>query len=201
MEGLDLYISAAGVTVPGMDLKIAQELLAVALKEFFARDTYLLIYGVSEMAITHKLAEYLEKNLRKFDIENIDQISVDCEYNRNGEKEKYISVSLHEVSEKLRMHLAGKGEALNPDNEMVRSISTRPDIIVHQRGSNDRNLFIVEVQKDINPDGDEYDKYKLKMFTQRDQNPYHFRYGVFLLFGTGTQPRLLEECWTAANPD
>src|SRR5258708_925486 len=46
--------------------------------ELFAKDLCLLQIDVSERAITHKLAEYLQQR--------IPYLNVDCEYNRNSAK-------------------------------------------------------------------------------------------------------------------
>jgi len=108
--------------------------------------------NISERTITHKLAEYLQRNFPP-------TISVDVEYNRNielGEKKpKYYQ------DEKYGM----------------------PDIIVHQRLSNEHNILIIEIKKQNNKiiKDREKDFEKLEAFTtSTNAEGYNFQLGLFL---------------------
>lgn len=83
-----------------------------ALFQLHARDGYLLKHGIHERAMSHRVAVYLEYQFPGW--------SVDCEYNKYGDKPK-----------------------LSP----VAKKSKRPDIIVHRRGLDEDNLLAVELKK------------------------------------------------------
>ena len=59
-----------------------------------------------------------------------------------------------------------------------------PDIIVHRRHSDD-NLFVIEVKKTTNNQGDEYDLQKLGAFKQQ----LGYKYAAFLKFEVGQHAR------------
>lgn len=112
-----------------------------ALRELMVRDRYLLVHDVSERAITHKLAEYLQPLFRTWD--------VDCEYNRNGVDPK-------------RIHIWRGPEAVRPQD-----VNSNPDVIVHERGTNGRNLLIVEAKKvPSTPASIEYDRLKIEAYAR-----------------------------------
>jgi hypothetical protein len=129
----------------------------VAVARLFRDDQYLLIHDVSERAVTHKLGEYLQRLFPHW--------HVDCEYNRNRHEPK-------------RVHLPDPG-----DQEAERYVSIYPDIIVHQRGANDRNLLIVEAKKarDGRGDGEARDRTKLVAYARE----LDYTVGVFIVFPTG----------------
>lgn len=123
-----------------------------ALAKFIERDLYLLEHDVNEKAITHKLAEYLQ--------EVFPDRNVDCEYNRDGNEPKRVGL-------------------LDASGKTTRS-NINPDIIVHQRGTNDHNLLIVEAKKsnDARVDGTDNDRNKLIAYA-RDLN---YTIGIFIVF-------------------
>jgi hypothetical protein len=67
-------------------------------------------------------------------------------------------------------------------------VSVLPDVIVHWRGENNRNLLIIEAKKsnDGRPGGEKKDKEKLVAFA--DNARYKYKVGVFVRFYTGTNP-------------
>lgn len=82
-------------------------------------DSFLFDKDVSEWAVAHRLAAYLEGFFPEYD--------VDCEYNRMpGPDGEYDSKAPKKV-------LGNK--------------KIRPDIIVHRRGSNEDNLIAIEMKK------------------------------------------------------
>lgn len=145
------------------------------LAELFKNDLILLQNDVSERAIAHKFAEYLQ--------DRIPMLNVDCEYNRN--------VELGERARKRLKVLKVKREAeisVGLEEDDCLAISTYPDIIVHRRTKNDENLLVVEVKKRNSKVSRDHDYEKLRAFTDLgDENPYHYKYGVFILLDTGTQ--------------
>lgn len=86
-------------------------------------DKELLERDVSEWAITHRLALYLTRNL-SLD-QRFSKYFVDCEYNKMLEPNGHNYVAKHGDSSKL----------------------IRPDIIVHDRGNNNKNLLVIELKK------------------------------------------------------
>ncbi len=155
-----------------------KKILNESIKELLEKDSCLLEVDVSERAITHKLAEYLQRQ--------IPYLNVDCEYNRNTSQG----------------NIKSKGIIIKPEPKSIISlrgerISTFPDIIVHRRMRNDENLLIVEVKKRKARASCENDFRKLKAFTENtERNSYHFKYGVFILLNTGNEkPQKTEVTW------
>jgi len=110
--------------------KKVKEFVSRACREVELKDIFLLEKDVSEWAIAHRLAVYLEKYFPEF--------NVDCEYNRMpGEDGKY--------GEEAPKKLYGQKKI-------------RPDIIVHHRGSNNANLLAIELKKSTNRTGTEDDR-------------------------------------------
>lgn len=95
----------------------AIELIHSALIKLLDKDRYLIQYATHENTINARLARYLE------DILSSDEIDVDVEYNKNGEGFKeYI------------------------DRDDLKKYA-RIDIIIHQRGNNNKNLIAFECKK------------------------------------------------------
>ncbi|MGA9112016.1 MAG: hypothetical protein WB290_17170 [Smithella sp.] len=153
-----------------------EQIIHECLKELLKKDSNLLKNDVSERTITHKLAEYLQ--------DRIPNLNVDCEYNRNyelGERvEKILYVLNIERKEKIRSGLLEEDDLL--------AISTYPDIIVHRRMTNAKNLLVIEVKKKNSRVSRDHDFKKLRAFTDSsNRNLYHYKYGVFILLDTGTR--------------
>lgn len=116
----------------------ANLIVNAAIDDLIANDMELLELGVTERALSHQLAHYIASMV-------VTPLSVDCEYNRHFEDPK-------------RLNLPPR-RAL--DNEL-RATTVFPDIIVHQRNSDDQNLLVLELKK---PDEDiVYDELKLRAF-------------------------------------
>lgn len=142
-----------------------------ALDELYKQDLILLKNEVSERAITHMLAEYLQVRFQ--------ELNVDCEYNRDLESGLYAAKKIY-LSSPLK-ELAERGAK----EEELLSVSTFPDIIVHRRGNNDHNILVIEVKKKISSVDHKWDDQKLHAFTDiNGHNNYGFKYGVFVLLGT-----------------
>jgi hypothetical protein len=161
--------------------------LKESIEELLAKDAVLLQHDVSERAITHKLAEYLQVHFPS--------LNVDCEYNRNAERGAYAAKVLGILRESAREVTREVLEQTQKGDEMVEeeilSVSTYPDIIVHRRTVNSHNLLVVEVKKALDfPPAHNYERSyqhdyaKLCAFTESEgHNPYRYRYGYFLLLG------------------
>ena len=72
--------------------------------------------------------------------------------------------------------------------------SVFPDIIIHKRGKNDKNILIIEVKKAYdrwlwyNNLGKRFDYYKLQQYMNSDNagTGFSYDYGCFIEIGTGT---------------
>jgi len=99
-------------------------LLKLSLKKLIEKDNELIDRNLKEEAINHKLAMYLEKYFNASNLEGLignPTISVDIEYNKNGDRCKYTSI--------------------DSNRRMI------PDILIHERGENDNNLVAIECKK------------------------------------------------------
>ena len=81
----------------------------------------------------------------------ITEYDVDCEYNRNKDDKKNMGKS----------HI-------------------RPDIIIHERGSNEHNLVVIEIKPWWNSDDTLYDEKKLEFLTSTDCD-FKYKYGLSLI--------------------
>jgi hypothetical protein len=144
-----------------MNLTKLQSIVGNAIDLFFARDSALLELGVSEWAIAHRLAVYLEPQLSGW--------NVDCEYNRQGQS---VDERLGEVS--IKRSTEGK--------------RTRPDIVVHHRGrvEKEHNLLVLELKR--GQVGMDYEK--SKEFTAPANDKRHFQYRFGLALGIQGSPSL-----------
>lgn len=103
----------------------AADLLARAIRVFLLRDSQLLELGVSERAIAFRLALYMSRSrlIRP-------PLTIDCEYNRH-------------LGDRKKLNLPPRRR---PNGE-PRPSDVSPDILVHQRNSDDHNLLALELKK------------------------------------------------------
>ncbi|MEK7435110.1 MAG: hypothetical protein AABZ74_18410 [Cyanobacteriota bacterium] len=162
-----------------MEKTLISEKVTKAINNLLINDTYLLEHDLNERSITHKLAEYLQQEFLGF--------NVDCEYNGNITRSNYRgkNLNLHEQKDKLK----------NKYPKAV--ISVYPDIIVHQRGTNDNNLLLIEVKKSSSRVDSAFDLDKLRVYTiDSGLNKLGYEYGIFLKFKAGqNNPNLEEIIW------
>lgn len=163
-----------------------KQVITECLDELFDKDFLLLKHDVSERAITHKLAEYIQKR--------IPELNVDCEYNRNVEEKDSKKINI--LKTKRISIVKSDFKDFETEDDLL-AISTYPDIIVHRRTKNSENMLIIEVKKKNSKVHSDFDHQKLMAFTdQSEQNPYHYKFGVFILLETGNQePQEPELTW------
>ena len=82
------------------------------------------------------------------------------EYNRRGNITKTIRVPKN-----------------NKNWKSLKTQSTFPDIIVHERGPEGRNILVIEIKKSTNLDSGDADRAKLQAFRKE---PYNYKFGLFL---------------------
>jgi len=109
-----------------------------------------------EVCINHRFSNHLEKYLTEdLEKEIVEKIYFDIEFNREGEKPKYVKGKLY-----------------------------RPDIIVHNRksGEEKKNILIVECKKaDASCSDIENDRSKIVDFMTDEK--YLYQYGLQIIYG------------------
>lgn len=104
-----------------MDFISVKNIIESSLKKLVLNDKHLLRNKVKEECLNHKLANYIEYNVKNINL-NINY-DIDVEYNKNLDLVKKITNS--------------EGE----------EIAIRPDILVHKRDCNSYNLIAIEAKK------------------------------------------------------
>ena len=143
-----------------MQISVKDKLLK-ALEKLQSEDRYLIENGVNERSISHKLAEYLQVEFPDYNVE--------CEYSRDGSYPKKLELPIDQD---------------RPDWDDTAARTVYPDVIVHKRGKQDENLLVIEIKKESNPMGANFDNQKLKAFV--DQLCY--RQTAFITFETKAPP-------------
>ena len=136
-------------------MQAALDKVAVALSEFYARETHLLEKDLGERTLTHRLAVALENQFPEWNI--------DCDYNRLGE----------------RTWRLPKASIVSTDDQLGKSIY--PDIVVHRRAMPE-NLLAIDVRKASNHQPPEHDRHKLRGLTD-PHGWFAYRIGVLLTLG------------------
>src|SRR2546426_6667034 len=126
-----------------------QRLVGNALTRLFHDDSGLFETNVNERSITHKLAEYLQQEFADW--------NVDCEYNRNLDEMKRLSVPKTGI-----------------EWDDLESKTVFPDIIVHKRGAK-KNLLVIEVKKSNSTVPDTFDKIKLNALLRE---PFNYKFAL-----------------------
>jgi hypothetical protein len=153
--------------------------------------------AASERAIAHRLAVYLESELHRDGfLCDRGSMVVDCEYNRHRDRAK-----THCIPEKLVCIVEKAKRTAKPDSDddSFYVFSIAPDIVVHQRGSDENNLLVVEVKKFTNLEIPQYDHLKLACFT-RPPPGYGYKLGAAVTVEDNVAPanrRLLPPKWFA----
>lgn len=123
-----------------------------ALAKLYREDYSLIERKCSERSIVFRLGLYLANSLIT------SGLTVDCEYNRNGEEPK---------------SLIGKR-------------FTYPDIIVHSRGDNENNRLVVEVKTPNDTDTEHFRKDREKLIGFTQELSYVYEQGVHVYIAATT---------------
>ncbi|MEG0094290.1 MAG: hypothetical protein RR945_03520 [Erysipelotrichaceae bacterium] len=144
-----------------------EEILRTSFYQLYNYDHYLIFQDhvngknhVSERAIVFRFAHYLQNIITRKNI--LHELSIDCEYNRNGYDPKYIS---------------GFGNAI-------------PDLIIHKRGSNKKNFLIMEFKTYWNQNNVN-DIAKIQGFMDQS-GKYKYKYGIFFFLGESTKESYMD---------
>lgn len=145
-----------------MDIEKLLLLLDAAIKEFYVKDEYLIQERVHERTCVARIAHYLQNMLDKDEAWR--DLNADCEYNRQVPDEKLSDSCVCEESE----------------YEMY---SVYPDLIVHHRGYNDKNLLVVEFKHACN-DSEKNRKKDIGKIKDMIKDPQkHYMMGVYVCLG------------------
>lgn len=139
----------------------AKKIIDYALTQFFSQDQVLIKYpdikkAVSENCMLFRIGWYMHEYIRKDSRFNL--LNIDCQYNRNfGHPKSMFKPTLSGIEAQIKDPI--------------------PDLLFHERGSNDNNLFLVELKKG-KPKGHELanDVEKLCYFTN-EAYEYKYEYG------------------------
>jgi hypothetical protein len=134
-----------------------ERIVKFCLKKLRSLDKKLLEIKVNERTITHKLAVYLQQSFPEF--------NVDCEYNRDECNE------FDDLVKKLEL------PTNNVSWDDTEAKTVFPDIIVHNRGTQEKNLLVIEVKKSSSSISGKVDRNKLIAFTK---DHYNYKFGLFL---------------------
>ncbi|WP_177764441.1 hypothetical protein [Flavobacterium sp. I3-2] len=143
-------------------------------------DTWLLRNDLSEQSISHRIAFYLDPLFENY--------NVDCEYNGDIDREnnrKAISILKDELQQ---FGLLREKEATDLEKEFTNR-AVFPDIIIHNRGTNENNLCIIEVKKSTSTVPFDYDFIKLRSYTSNNyDNNLKYQLGIFIEAVTNNNP-------------
>ena len=132
-----------------------KQIIFKSLEKLILKDNLIIVKKIKEECINHRFAIYLEDKLEEFLSEqNIRElISVDLEYNKNYNNPKKLLIDGNENSKAIR-----------------------PDIIVHQRDTNDNNLIVIEAKKGY---PNKNDIFKIKGLLN---SPYNYNLGFLVSY-------------------
>lgn len=159
-----------------------------AIKMFFKHDSFLVENNINERSITHKLAEYLGLEFSEY--------HVDCEYNRminrtlkEGENDKkYIKKTLKLDIDDIK-------------SDDIKAKTVYPDIIIHDRKSDENNLLVIEVKKEAGVDKCEenmnFDIKKIKAYVKE----LKYKSGLFMKISSNYNDTVKNFIWYDKNKE
>jgi hypothetical protein len=136
--------------------------IASALERVYRQDFLLIERQAHERSVAFRFGHYFSEIVGQTSFRNDSELTIDCDYNRNLVNVKNMQ-GFNEVHGIL------------------------PDIILHHRGFNDKNVVVIELKGHWGGNG--RDDEKLRGFTHPSENDYQYGLGVFIRLGT-----TLENC-------
>ncbi|MBP6731086.1 MAG: hypothetical protein KA149_03450 [Chitinophagales bacterium] len=167
-----------------MDNSTIIEKIEIAIDALLSNDSWLLEKDLSERSITHKLAEYIQPLF-------LDH-NVDCEYNGDADRDNGDADHLGRkrvgiiTSQLAGLGLLTKRESQDETDQEFLERLVYPDIIIHKRGTNKKNLCIIEVKKSTSTVPYTYDRLKLCAYTTNQYGNLNYQLGVFVKLVTRT---------------
>ncbi len=141
------------------EIKVAIER---AVANVYAQDFSLIEREAHERSCAFRFGIYFTGIIAETSFGDDSDLKVDFDYNRNLDKVKTM-------------------RGFNSTHGIF------PDIILHHRGFNDKNIVVIEFKGHWSGHG--RDDEKLRGFTHQEENDYHYGLGVFIRLG-----RTLENC-------
>jgi hypothetical protein len=139
--------------------------------------------AANEPAISHRLAFYIECEFRIAKIvKERSAVRVDCEYDRHLYDRKRLEVEKDywDIIKK-----ANRSFEVRPEDKSLADLTVYPDIIVHERLFDRRNLLVVEVKKKttalVQKWQEDYDALKLRVFTRPKPRGYGYKIGAWIM--------------------
>lgn len=130
--------------------ELVKKAVGEALQLLFKNDSFLLEADAHERTIAAKLACYLALST------HFPKHQIDVEYNRHGLEPKAVHLpEYYRGDVKQRIF---------------------PDVIMHQRGSDDENLLVIQIKKETNPEPRDYDRAVVEAM----KRGFHYRRGLLL---------------------
>mgnify|MGYP001792798090 CR=1 FL=1 len=117
--------------------------------------------------------------------ENFPELVVDCEYNRHRGAIKSLRI---QQELKKRVVKAQRAVRDDPVRDGWYVFSIFPDVIVHERETDTKNLLVIELKRSSNTIDPDYDRLKLELFTGKRDKGYGYALGVALVVQESTDP-------------
>lgn len=130
-----------------------KHIISLSLQKLYQDDIEIIQKGGMEQAASFRFGTYLYQHCQ--DIEWLKRLNFDMEYNKNG---------------------------LEPKRTPRRPNGVRPDLIIHERNSNNHNILVIEIKGWWNLESRENDFIKIGDFVSQE-GEYKYGLGVFLDLG------------------
>ena len=154
-----------------MDNEVLINIVNKALDNLYKEDYILIKNNVQEESIVSAFTRYFEKEIETMNLKK-KYLSIDNEYNKDilsesGFKEIYYEGKSHNI---------------------------KPDFILHERGTNNNNILVIEFKKMSNNDvkGRKSDKYKLIILTD-NKLKYKYQLGLFIDLSTERNKTIIKK--------
>ena len=152
-----------------------QEKVMQAINFFMENDSVLLELSAHEQAISHRIGVYLEQTFAS------EKLNIDCEYNKHLDGVKRID--LHDLNPELYKPCGCDAcrKIIDQNIHEILEKDFRPDVVIHSRGNDTKNVIVIEIKKSKECS---FDEAKLKALTRsRDSGgEYGYELGVFIWF-------------------
>lgn len=154
-----------------MDNKLIIKILKQSVDLLYENDSYLIEHSVHEQDMSHRIAYYFENLLNHYSRYKKSSFNIDVEYNKNFDDSKLVYSNCCNC-DNARCYI--HHSSYHIDNYQS---SCKPDIIFHERGSNDNNILVIEIKKCNNECKDDFAK--LSAFTCNNSD-YKYKMGIYI---------------------
>lgn len=151
-----------------MDNKLIIKMLKQSVDLLYENDSYLIEHSVHEQDISHRIAHYFENLLEDYSWYKKSSFNIDVEYNKNFDNPKRAYEKCYNCSDI---------SCYTPPKSVNYQSSCKPDIILHERGSNDNNILVIEIKKCNKECKDDFAK--LSAFTC-NASDYKYKMGIYI---------------------